>query len=101
MPPDEPPCEDFEHVLRRRISRRDTLRGLAGLAALGTLGGRSLARHAAYDDVDPPATTLTFAEIAHGSDDRMHVAEGYEARTGTRPEVYGFAPAAGAAVEPC
>ena len=45
--------------------------------------------------------TVNLVERARADEFTRAVAEGYEARTGTRPEVYGFAPAAGAAVEPC
>ncbi|MBL8861088.1 MAG: PhoX family phosphatase [Planctomycetes bacterium] len=81
----------FQDVWRARIARRDALRGLGALAA-GLAVGRAAHAEAALgtDAPDPtnlargPVTresrsTLRFAEVPQGVDDRMHVPPGHTA----------------------
>ncbi len=71
---------DFNSIVARRLSRRAALRGLmalgAGTALSGPLGA-ALAGPARA--ADPTGSSLTFEEIAHGADERHHVAKGYDA----------------------
>lgn len=61
----------FDAVLEARLSRRDVLKwGLAGIAA----GGLGLG--SAQAAVAKPASA--FAELAHGYDDNLNVAQGFE-----------------------
>lgn len=62
-------------VIDRRFSRRQTLGGLAATAGLGLIGGAVTGNQASAAG----PSSLTFKEIAHGYDDRLHVAEGYHA----------------------
>ncbi len=66
-------------IIAARYSRRDLLRGgLAVTAISATVAPLALAvADKARADTNTP--TFTFKEVAAGSDDRMHVAEGYDA----------------------
>ena len=63
-------------LIERRLSRRDALRGLAGVSVAASLGS-PFASTDAQAQVNGPST-LTFKELAHTLDDTQHVAEGYE-----------------------
>lgn len=71
---------DFNAIVATRLSRRVALRGLmalgAGTAFSGPLGGALLGRAQA---ADAAGSTLGFEEIAHGADEKHHVAKGYNA----------------------
>src|SRR5262245_60029674 len=60
-------------IIHQRLSRRDVLKTLAATTALAGLG-----LPAEADAAGP--STLGFAELKHGLDDRHHVASGYTAR---------------------
>ena len=69
-------------VINRRFSRRDLLKGVLGVVAVGTLGRLALGETALAAEA-PSATgstsSFTFDEIAHGVDRDHHVAAGYSA----------------------
>ena len=69
-------------VINRRFSRRDLLKGVLGVVAVGTLGRLALGETALA--AEAPSTTgsissFAFDEIAHGVDRDHHVAAGYSA----------------------
>ena len=68
----------FQDIAALRFSRRAALKGLLATSAL-TAVGSALAplNKAAAATVD---SSLKFAEIPHGYDEKLHVAEGYEAQ---------------------
>lgn len=73
---------DFNAVVERRLSRRAALRGLAALGAGTALSGplgAVLSGGAARAADAAAGSSLTFEEIAHGADERHHVAKGYDA----------------------
>ncbi len=61
----------FAEILQRRYGRRAILRGLAAAVAASAPTGLLAA---------PGPSSLAFTEVAHGSDDTLHVAAGYGAR---------------------
>ncbi len=71
---------DFNSIVAIRLSRRAALRGLmalgAGTALSGPLGSALIGPAQA---ADAPGPSLTFEEIAHGADEKHHVAKGYNA----------------------
>jgi hypothetical protein len=69
----------FAEVLEARLSRRDALKGLMATTAL--TAGAAIAGRLGIGAAEAAAstTTLTFAELAHGVDENMHVADGYGA----------------------
>ena len=77
-PSDAPTLGD---VINQRFSRRDLLKGMLGVAAVGALGRTPLLgeAQAAIGESPPPVTSFTFDEIAHGVDQTHHVASGYSA----------------------
>ena len=86
--------ELFRELAARRLSRRAVLAGAAAAAAIGSLSGGVSGRALAAAEA-AAGSTLRFAEVAQGVDDRHHVAPGYRAdvliRWGDR--VAGDAPA--------
>jgi secreted PhoX family phosphatase len=58
-------------LIQRRLSRRDALRGLAGVGAAAAFSATASAQEAG-------PSTLTFKELRHTLDARQHVAEGYD-----------------------
>jgi len=70
----------FDAVLSARLSRRGLLGGLAAAGALAA--GGSLTSPLAWRAAEAAAggSTLGFAELAHGVDERHHVADGYDAQ---------------------
>lgn len=62
-------------IIDRRFSRRQALGGMAATAGLGLIGGALAPRPAAAAG----PSTLTFKELPHGYDERLHVADGYNA----------------------
>ena len=62
----------FEEIVEVRMSRRGFLKGVSALAlgagAAGVGGSSALAN----------SSSLTFRELAHGNDEKFHVAEGYQ-----------------------
>ena len=62
----------FEEIVEARMSRRGFLKGVSALAlgagAAGVGGAPALAN----------SSSLTFKELAHGNDEKLHVAEGYQ-----------------------
>ncbi len=68
--------QTFSDVAATRFSRRAALTGLLATTALTAAGGLvpSRARAATVE------SSLTFAEIPHAMDDKLHVAEGYDAQ---------------------
>ena len=62
----------FEEIVEVRLSRRGFLKGVSALAlgagAAGVGGSSALAN----------SSSLTFRELAHGNDEKFHVAEGYQ-----------------------
>ena len=82
-PSDAPTLGD---VIQRRFSRRDVIKGMLGVAAIGTLAPLSamVAPARAAGAVEAagsaaPASRFGFAEISHGADATHHVAPGYSA----------------------
>ena len=73
------PNPTMGEIIAARYSRRDLLRGgLAVTAISATVSPLALAvADKARADTNTP--TFTFKEVSAGSDDRMHVAEGYDA----------------------
>lgn len=72
------PCSNptIEEVVQQRYGRRDVLKGLlAGSAAAALSTGLPLGAPASAQ----AAPRFTFTEIAHGADERHHVAAGYDA----------------------
>lgn len=67
---------DFRSVVSRRLALRGLLALGAGTALTGPLSGVLLGRVQA---AEPAGATLTFEEIAHGADEKHHVAKGYDA----------------------
>ncbi|MCP5141343.1 MAG: DUF839 domain-containing protein [Gammaproteobacteria bacterium] len=71
-------------LINRRFSRRDLLKGVLGVSALGALAASPLAA-LARSSVEVPvgsgsaASRFAFDEIAHGVDADHHVAPGYRA----------------------
>lgn len=65
-------------LITARLNRREALRGLTALAALGSL---SLVRCGREAGVTEQPATLTFDEVAHGNDQTHAVAKGYRAQT--------------------
>src|SRR5688500_12175564 len=63
-------------LIERRLSRRDALRGLAGLGAAAVLGDQLAGSPA--QAAGP--SSLTFTELTRGLDVTHHVPEGYEAQ---------------------
>lgn len=79
--PDVPASRPFEAVLNERLDRRDALRRLSMLSALLAWPRRG-AFAGSLDDgssVHRSPSTLTFEELEHGADDRIHVSRGYSA----------------------
>lgn len=75
------PSNHFDSILNERLDRRDALKRLSWLSALVAWPRRApfgLAS-AAPEPTIPAPSTLTFEELAHGADDRVHVAQGYSA----------------------
>ena len=87
--PDSKPAiapTDIAEIIGRRIARRHVLAGMgAGMgasAALGLVGGALLEKGflAAGARAQTPApSSLGFREIAHGQDEKLHLAPGYTA----------------------
>ena len=73
------PRPTFDDVVNTRLGRRGTLAGMLAVTALSTTGFAGLlattsgVAHAA-------AATFTFDEISAGSDEKHHVAPGYNAK---------------------
>jgi secreted PhoX family phosphatase len=65
----------FAEVLAERLSRRGFIGAVAGAAA-ATMATSPLALSQAWANT----TTLSFTEIAHGVDEKFHVAQGYDAQ---------------------
>ena len=63
-------------LIERRLSRRDALRGLAGIGAAAALGSPFASTDAQAQTAGP--STLTFKELAHTLDADQHVADGYD-----------------------
>ena len=63
-------------LIERRLNRRDTLRGLAGLGAVAAFSNPFSASTAEAQAAGP--SSLAFKELAHTLDATQHVAEGYE-----------------------
>ncbi|MBI1180005.1 MAG: DUF839 domain-containing protein [Alphaproteobacteria bacterium] len=75
------PGPTFAEVVARRISRRAVLRGgLAASAAFATVSPAALLAGCGEKDAAPAdhGTGVAFAELAHGVDETVHVAEGYD-----------------------
>ncbi|MCP5352124.1 MAG: PhoX family phosphatase [Chromatiales bacterium] len=80
-PSTEPTLGD---LINRRFSRRDLLKGMLGVSALGAMAVRPLAALAKAAETDAPAnegaaSRFGFDEIPHGVDEDHHVAPGYRA----------------------
>ncbi|MFN4278472.1 MAG: PhoX family protein [Ferrovibrio sp.] len=70
------PNPTIEEVVQQRYGRRDVLKGLlAGSAVAALSAGLPLGAPASAQ----AAPRFTFTEIAHGADERHHVAPGYDA----------------------
>ena len=69
----------FAEVLEARLSRRDALKGLMATTALAATGAAAARLGIGTAEAAASTTTLTFAELAHGVDENMHVADGYGA----------------------
>ncbi|MFG1394893.1 PhoX family protein [Xanthobacter agilis] len=83
--PASPPGATFGDVLAERLGRRDLIRGLLGVAALGaglsslaTAVGTTAARAADADDT--AVDRFPFAELTAPADATIHVAEGHDAQ---------------------
>lgn len=63
-------------LIDRRLNRRDTLRGLAGLGAVAAFSNPFSASTAEAQSAGP--SSLAFKELAHTLDATQHVAEGYD-----------------------
>src|SRR5262249_34900077 len=81
----------FSELANTRFSRRAALTGLLATTALTAVGGLA-ARKA---EASTAASSLQFAEIPHAMDEKLHVAEGYDAQILLRwgDKVAGDAPA--------
>lgn len=67
-------------VINRRFNRRELLKGMLGVVAVGTLGRFTFGEPAvAAASASAPASAFAFDEIAHGVDRDHHVAPGYSA----------------------
>ncbi|WP_082523946.1 PhoX family protein [Methylobacterium sp. Leaf399] len=74
------PNPTFGDVVAARFDRRDLLRGLLGVGAIAAVvTPRALAAGSARAADGAAASPFPFKEIAAGSDDRHHVAEGHDA----------------------
>ena len=62
----------FEEIIETRVSRRGFLKGASALAI-----GAAAARIGSESSLASPSS-LTFKELAHGNDEKFHVAEGYD-----------------------
>jgi hypothetical protein len=71
-----PMAPTIGEVIAARLARRDVLRGAAALALGAAWSGVRVAPARAQT---AGGSTLTFAEIPHGLDERHHVAPGYSA----------------------
>jgi secreted PhoX family phosphatase len=76
---------DFATILQRRISRRNILRAGGALALASALPLSFVRAEEAFKAVaktkeTTALSTLTFAEVLRGIDDKFHVAEGYSAQ---------------------
>jgi secreted PhoX family phosphatase len=76
----------FGDVLAERLSRRDLVRGALAVTVAATAVSplALLAAEKAAAQSANATPSFTFAEVGAGSDERHHVAEGYEARVLTR-----------------
>lgn len=72
-PSNQTPGVTFAEIAEIRFSRRAALTGLLATSALTAVGG--LKARAATS-----TSSLEFAEIPHGYDEKLHVADGYEAQ---------------------
>lgn len=61
-------------LIKIRLTRRDALKGLLASAAVGAIGAGIDPRNAAASQ------TLSFAEIPHGYDEKLHIPAGYSAK---------------------
>jgi hypothetical protein len=68
----------FEELLTARLSRRNAVRGLAGIVGAGLLPNCALGGTPRGDD-EPEPSSLTFKEVKHGSGDKVRVPDGYRA----------------------
>lgn len=77
----------FAEILRARLSRRDTLRGSLGLAAVSVFAGAGIAGCSDDDDDDNDSPSggdngsgnqLSFNSVQNNLDDKVVVPEGYE-----------------------
>ncbi|MGE3907638.1 MAG: PhoX family phosphatase, partial [Reyranellaceae bacterium] len=70
----------FASVVEARLTRRAALRGLMALGAGTALSGPlGVALTCGAEAAEVAASTLGFEELAHGADERHHVAKGYSA----------------------
>jgi uncharacterized protein len=75
-PSNQTPGVTFTELANIRFSRRAALTGLLATSALTAVGGLMPSKAQAATST----SSLQFAEIPHGYDDKLHVAEGYEAQ---------------------
>lgn len=75
-PSNQTPGVTFAELADIRFSRRAALTGLLATSALTAVGGLIPSKAQAAT----PTSSLQFAEIPHGMDDKLHVAEGYDAQ---------------------
>lgn len=69
-------AETMGNVIAARLSRRDLM---GGLLAVGAFAAGLPGEAAAQTPVADTTPSFAFAEVAAGSDDKIHVAEGYDA----------------------
>ncbi len=69
----------FADILDARLSRRDALKGLMATTALAAAAAAANRFGIGAAEAAASTTSLTFTELAHGVDEDMHVADGYNA----------------------
>lgn len=77
-PVNVPAAPTLGEIISRRYGRREILQGALAVTAIGALLGPPLAT-ARRTEAGGAAAPFDFAEIAHGVDERHHVAPGYDA----------------------
>src|SRR6202008_942522 len=75
-PSNQTPGATFTELADIRFSRRAALTGLLATSALTAMGGLMPSKAKAAT----ATSSLQFAEIPHGMDEKLHVAEGYDAQ---------------------
>ncbi|WP_247886846.1 PhoX family phosphatase [Azospirillum sp. SYSU D00513] len=75
-PTDNPTMGD---IINERLARRDVMRGMLAVSAMGALLGSTGVLTARRAEAAAGKASFSFPEVEHGVDERHHVAQGYDA----------------------